>query len=183
MHILIYIIIITILLFLISKLTYKKISWYKIKTAVISLFFLVCLFTFSNLLIVVISFIWVSTFLLRNELNILEGISVDSVLYLSVINILLIAIVLFYFINLAGRFIKLSIEILEIAEYLIQWITIYLTLYQLCFGTFINQVEFLKGVFSNFENPDFNVFAYLISLLSIWIAVVMHKIRISNANK
>ncbi|WP_438823431.1 SA1002 family membrane protein [Bacillus gaemokensis] len=72
--------------------------------------------------------------------------------------------------HLFDRFVDLSTDLFEVAEYFIQWKTIYLTLYQLFFGVFINSANSLKNIFSNFENPDYVVFALLISLLSVWIA-------------
>ncbi|WP_459502196.1 SA1002 family membrane protein [Bacillus sp. C1] len=173
-----YLTIIGILLIFIGYLTYNKLHLHKVKTYIISLFFLVFLCIASLFLIIMLA-ILLSIFVNSN----FGKIEVDSIVYLSFMAILLTAIALFYFIHLFGRFVDLSTDLLEVAEYFIQWTTIYLTLYQLFFGVLINGESSLKNIFSNFDNPDYVVFSLLISLLSVWIAVVMHKIRITNSHK
>ncbi|HDR7793323.1 TPA: hypothetical protein QCY19_001894 [Bacillus luti] len=167
-----------ILLICIGYLTYHKLHLHKAKTYITSIFFLILLCITSLTLIIATAILL--SFFLKFKLGKVE---VDSVVYLSFIAILLTSIVLFFVIRLFERFIDLTVDLFEVAEYFIQWTTIYLTLYQLSFGVFINKEKSLKSLFSEFENPDYIVFALLISLLSVWISIVMHKIRLANSSK
>lgn len=82
---------------------------------------------------------------------------------------------------------QITHERLQIVEYFIQWMLIYVAVYQVAFeelgdlGGFVGDADFqreIEGMLRNIVDPNVLVVLLLPVLLSVWIAVAMLKLRI-----
>lgn len=85
------------------------------------------------------------------------------------------------------RRMRISLQVLTIVEYYIQWMLIYVTIYQVAIdqlkglGNILGDAEFkgeLTGYLSNVLDPAFLVVLLLPVLISVWVTVAMAKLRI-----
>ncbi len=66
---------------------------------------------------------------------------------------------------------------MKIIEYYIQWVLIYVTIYQVIFDQFIVSSEVKNMLQGTIDEPVAIIIVILPSFISIWIAVVLFRIR------
>lgn len=139
----------------------KAVSIVILQTVIVSIFFVLFMFLVSNT--------FLNNYLLP-DLNSFFGL------------IILIAItdgVILYWINrLLFRKKPISNKIYTIIEYIIQWSLIYITVYQVIFDNLTTDgLDKLKLESLNITNPADLILFILPSLISVWIAVIMEKLK------
>lgn len=103
----------------------------------------------------------------------------NSYLSLSLELIVLIfsRLILYFLLNLTTKKIVLPIALMKIIEYYIQWVLIYVTIYQVIFDQFIVSSEVKNMLQGTIDEPVAIIIVILPSFISIWIAVVLFRIR------
>lgn len=100
--------------------------------------------------------------------------------------ILLIAVangILLYWFNVwAMTKFKIEKEVQTLCEYIIQWSLIYITVYQVVFDNVVSAITTrgIKNMNIDIANPADLVILVLPSLISVWIAVILYKLRKDN---
>lgn len=110
----------------------------------------------------------------------LEGISslFTMVLLAAVLN----GILLYWVNRLIMSKWPLSPQVYTLCEYIIQWALIYITLYQVIFDGIVTSIKSNQSLGISLEtldltNPSEVMVLVLPSLISVWIAIILHKVK------
>lgn len=98
-------------------------------------------------------------------------------LELGIVVIISTSLLLYFLLNLTTKKIVLPIALMKIIEYYIQWVLIYVTIYQVIFDQFIVSSEVKNTLQGTIDEPVAIIIVILPSFISIWIAVVLFRIR------
>lgn len=114
----------------------------------------------------------VSFILMSND----KYINFGNLFMLLALFILISGILLYWGMRLIGKVIRFSNTTLTLIEYYIQWILIYVTVYQAIFSN----LKHIKGLgeyirVGNFLDPNVIVLTILPSFISAWISIIMYK--------
>ncbi|MDN3100969.1 hypothetical protein P0E61_11490 [Enterococcus faecalis] len=104
------------------------------------------------------------------------GEQLESLFLLGIVVIISTSLLL-YFLYLTTKKIVLPIALMKIIEYYIQWVLIYVTIYQVIFDQFIVSSEVKNTLQGTINEPVAIIIVILPSFISIWIAVVLFRIR------
>lgn len=105
------------------------------------------------------------------------GQQLESVFLLGIVVIISTSLLLYFLLNLTTKKIILPMTLMKIIEYYIQWLLIYVTIYQVIFDQFIVSSEVKNTLQGNLDEPVVIIIVILPSFISIWIAVVLFRIR------
>lgn len=105
------------------------------------------------------------------------GQQLESVFLLGIVVIISTSLLLYFLLNLTTKKIILPMTLMKIIEYYIQWLLIYVTIYQVIFDQFIVSSEVKNTLQGNLDEPVAIIIVILPSFISIWIAVVLFRIR------
>lgn len=98
-------------------------------------------------------------------------------LELGIVVIISTSLLLYFLLNLTTKKIVLPIALMKIIEYYIQWVLIYVTIYQVIFDQFIVSSEVKNTLQGTIDEPVEIIIVILPSFISIWIAVVLFRLR------
>ncbi|KHD44428.1 SA1002 family membrane protein [Streptococcus hongkongensis] len=108
-----------------------------------------------------------------------------SSLFSLVLLVALINGLILYWINVfvIARF-TIDVQVLTLCEYIIQWSLIYVTVYQVVFDNLITSVNFFNNKQLTIEklditNPADLILLVLPSLISVWVAIVLYKVKVN----
>lgn len=105
------------------------------------------------------------------------GQRLESLFLLGIVVIISTSLLLYFLLNLTTKKIVLPIALMKIIEYYIQWVLIYVTIYQVIFDQFIVSSEVKNMLQGTIDEPVAIIIVILPSFISIWIAVVLFRIR------
>ena len=105
------------------------------------------------------------------------GQRLESLFLLGIVVIISTSLLLYFLLNLTTKKIVLPIALMKIIEYYIQWVLIYVTIYQVIFDQFIVSSEVKNTLQGTIDEPVAIIIVILPSFISIWIAVVLFRIR------
>lgn len=102
---------------------------------------------------------------------------VASFFTLILCNAIVVALLLYYLNQVLVKKIKLDNRVLTLAEYIIQWGLIYITIYQVIFDNFISSPNLQAMSQFEISTPTDLMVLILPSLISVWIAVILEKMH------
>lgn len=106
-------------------------------------------------------------------------IDIQSLFSIVLFVILVTGYVLYWLLRLIEDKTHFTEDLLDLAEYYLNWSLIYLTIYQVVFDKAESSTEINQIIQLNFSNPDLIIFLLLPSLLSAWMAIVFYKLHFS----
>ncbi|MBM9830554.1 hypothetical protein IAG15_04960 [Enterococcus faecalis] len=139
--------------------------------------FLKALLLFSVMLSVSILISVAMYLLLTIGISNVIGEQLESLFLLGIVVIISTSLLLYFLLNLTTKKIILPMTLMKIIEYYIQWLLIYVTIYQVIFDQFIVSSEVKNTLQGNLDEPVAIIIVILPSFISIWIAVVLFRIR------
>lgn len=139
--------------------------------------FFKALLLFSVMLSVSILISVVMYLLLTIGVTNIIGQQLESVFLLGIVVIISTSLLLYFLLNLTTKKIILPMTLMKIIEYYIQWLLIYVTIYQVIFDQFIVSSEVKNTLQGNLDEPVAIIIVILPSFISIWITVVLFRIR------
>lgn len=97
------------------------------------------------------------------------GQRLESLFLLGIVVIISTSLLLYFLLNLTTKKIVLPIALMKIIEYYIQWVLIYVTIYQVIFDQFIVSSEVKNTLQGTIDEPVAIIIVILPSFISIWI--------------
>lgn len=185
--------------YFVGRIAYGRKKENKYKFVKVLFNFFTILFTNSILLLIVVGAFSTSILLLDHYfygVNAAITYFINSLkvshLLITIFIIIFIVAILQYYLRIPMR--KASVFSLDdddylICEYLIQWTTIYLAVYQFLFAglksltKFTLEVKDVSDIFSTIVSPDNLNIVIQPLLIAAWIAIVMEKIRVNRDKK
>lgn len=106
-------------------------------------------------------------------------INISSLFSIVLFVILVTGYCLYWLLRLIEDKTHFTEDLLDLAEYYLNWTLLYLTIYQIVFDKTTTSESINQIISLNASNPDLIIFLMLPSLLSAWMAIVFYKIHFS----
>ncbi len=109
--------------------------------------------------------------------GVLNTIGPEELLFIIMIVTALLGVVAYWAFRLVFRKLKVRNLTISLTEYIVQWWLIFVTIYQITFDSVIKKTSEVPSAAALISDPKGVLIFILPSLISIWIAVVLYKVK------
>ncbi len=107
----------------------------------------------------------------------LDNLNIENLFVIMFTIALIIGFVLYWLLRFVIVKLKINSVVIALSEYIIQWGLIYITIYQTFFSSILKNKDSIAPSLTKISDPSEILIFVLPSLIALWIAVVLYRVR------